>query len=145
MIFSIILTRSTRDSACIFSIARLRWTFTVLSAVPSSAAICLLSMPDDKHGDHLLLARSQRVEALLEFRYFFLLFTSGTISLQCDANRIQQILIAEWLGEEFNCPSFDSANTHWNVAMASEKNYGNTNVSRCQLALKVEATQSRAA
>ena len=43
-----------------------------------------------KHGDHLLLARCQRVEALLEFRYFFLLFTSGTIPLQCDANSIQQ-------------------------------------------------------
>src|SRR5258708_38951361 len=52
----------------------------------------------DKHGDHLLLARSQRVEALLEARYFLLLFTSGTISLHCDANSIQQILIAEWLG-----------------------------------------------
>jgi hypothetical protein len=33
----------------------------------------------NKHGDHLLLARSQRVEALLKVPYFFLLFTSGTI------------------------------------------------------------------
>jgi len=70
-----------------------------------------------------MLAKSQRVEALLEARYFLLLFTSGTISLQCDANSIQQILIAEWLGEEFDCPSLHSANTHWNVAVAGEKDY----------------------
>src|SRR5579864_2686003 len=94
-----------------------------------------------KHGDDLLLARSQRVEAPLDFRYFFLLFTSGTVSLQCDANSIQQILIAEWLGEEFNRPSFDSANTHWDVTMASEKNDWNMNLSRCKLALEVEPTQ----
>src|ERR1700733_8553401 len=96
-----------------------------------------------KHGDHLLLAGRQRVEALLEIGYFFLLFTSGTISLQCDANRIQQILVAEWLGEKFHCPSFDSADTHWNVAVAGEKDDWNMNVSDCQLALKVESTQPR--
>src|SRR5580693_6202422 len=97
----------------------------------------------DKHGDYLLLARSQRVEALLEARYFFLLFTSATIPLQCDANSIQQILVAKRLGEEFDSSSLHGTNTHWNVAVAGEKDYGNTNVSRCKLALKVESTQPR--
>src|SRR5580658_1769232 len=96
----------------------------------------------DKHGDHLLLARSQQVEAPLKVRYFFLLFTSGTILLQCKTNSIEQILIAEWLGEEFDCPSLHGANTHWNIAVAGEKNYGDTNVSRCQLTLNIDATQS---
>src|SRR5208283_4907616 len=66
-----------------------------------------------EHRDHLLLARSQRVEALLKFRYFFLLFTSGPILLQCDTNSVQEVLIADRLGEEFDRPSLHGANTHW--------------------------------
>jgi hypothetical protein len=79
----------------------------------------------------------------MEDRYLFILFTSGTISLQCDANGIQQILIAEWLGEKFDGSSFHSADTHGNVAMAGDKDYRNTGVSGCELALKIESTQSR--
>jgi hypothetical protein len=36
---------SGSDPACIFCIARLRWTFTVASAMPISWAICLLRRP----------------------------------------------------------------------------------------------------
>ena len=79
----------------------------------------------------------------MEVRYIFLLFTSATIPLQCDANSIQQILVAKRLGEEFDSSSLHGTNTHWNVAVAGEKDYGNTNVSRCKLALKVESTQPR--
>src|SRR5258708_9427160 len=97
----------------------------------------------DEHGDHLLLASSHRVEALLQARHLPLLFTSGTISVQCDPNSIQQILVAERLGEEFDCPSLHSANTHWDVPVAGQKDYRDTNFSRCKLPLKIEATQSR--
>src|ERR1700733_15961564 len=79
----------------------------------------------------------------LEYRYVCVLFASGTISVQCDANSIQQILIAEWLGEKFDGSSFHSADTHGNVAVAGEKDDRNTSVSRCELALKIESTQSR--
>src|SRR5271168_923497 len=41
------------------------------------------------HGDQLLLARCQGVKAPLEDGYILILFTPGTISLQCDANSIQ--------------------------------------------------------
>ena len=44
--FAAILTNSARDSACIFRITCPRWIFTVISLVPSSEAICLLSMPE---------------------------------------------------------------------------------------------------
>src|SRR4029077_19722719 len=94
------------------------------------------------HGDHLLLARSQGVEALLEVRYFFLLFVSSAISLQCDANSIQQILVAVRFGEEFNCTGLHSTNTHGNIAVTGDKDYRDTNVSRCKLALKIESTKS---
>src|ERR1700733_8793441 len=88
----------------------------------------------DNHGNHLALARSQRVEAPFEDHYFLFLFTSGAISLQCDTNSIQQILITEWLGEEFNRPSLHGANTHRDVAMAGEKDDRNINLPGGQLA-----------
>jgi hypothetical protein len=53
----------------------------------------------------------------------------GLISLQSDANCIEQILVTEWLSEEFDCPSLHRASTHGNVAMTGDKNYRDTNVS----------------
>src|ERR1700724_3631576 len=44
--FAAILTKSASDSACILRITCPRWIFTVISLVPSSNAICLLSMPE---------------------------------------------------------------------------------------------------
>src|SRR5437588_12553291 len=44
--FAAILTNSASDSACIFRITCPRWIFTVISLVPSSKPICLLSMPE---------------------------------------------------------------------------------------------------
>jgi hypothetical protein len=74
--------------------------------------------------------------------YFLFLFAPGTISLQRDANGIQQILVTEWLGNEFDCPSLHGANTHWNVAVASDKHYRNMNISSRKLALTIEPAQS---
>jgi|GEM_PF-4448305 len=48
-------------------------------------------------------AAVNRGEAPLQLRDFFLLFAPGTISLQSDANSIQQVLVAEWLGKKFAC------------------------------------------
>src|ERR1700733_15841472 len=62
----------------------------------------LIELARDNHGNHLPLARSQRVEAPLDDHHFFFLFTPGTISLQCNAYRIEQILISDWLGQEFD-------------------------------------------
>ena len=39
------LTSWARDSTCIFRITRPRWAFTVISLIPSSAAICLFGRP----------------------------------------------------------------------------------------------------
>src|SRR5580692_7306298 len=76
----------------------------------------------DKHGDYLLLAGGQRVEAPLEVCNLYLLFTPHTISLQCYSNSVQQILVTKWLGEEFDRPGLHGANTHGNITVASQKN-----------------------
>ena len=95
------------------------------------------------HGNYLLFARSQRVEALPKIRHFLLLFAPGTIPIKCDANSIEKILVSKWLGKKFDRSGFHSTNAHGNVAVAGKKNYGDTNVSRRKLALKIESAQSR--
>src|SRR5258708_18022711 len=102
----------------------------------------LIEHARDDHGDHLLLARSQRVEALFEVRQLFVLFTSGTILFQCGANGIEQVVVAEWFCEEFNRSRLHRSNTHWNIPVTRNKDDRDTNVSRGELALKIEAAQS---
>src|SRR5438445_12375550 len=55
---------------------------------------------DQRH--HLSFARRQRFIALTQLCNFCLLYTPRTVPLQRDLNRIQQILIAEWLSEELD-------------------------------------------
>src|SRR5438477_5448137 len=44
--FAAIFTNCANESACIFRITWPRWIFTVISLVPRSEAICLLSLPE---------------------------------------------------------------------------------------------------
>src|SRR5262249_26425824 len=106
---------------------------------PELTGNLLICRARDDHGDHLVLARSQQFGALFQFRYFFFLFAPRTILLQRDANGIEQILVAEWLSQEFNRPSLHSANAHRNVPVAGDKDYRDANVSFRKLLLKIKA------
>jgi len=55
-------------------------------------------------------------------------------------NRIQQILIAEWLSEELDCSRLHGADSHGDISMGSDEDDGNMNVTFSQVALKVEPT-----
>src|ERR1700745_3960668 len=95
------------------------------------------------HGNHLLLASSQRVEALPKIRHFLVVFAPGAVPVKCQANSIQKLLVTKWLGKKFDCSGFHSTNARGNVAVAGNKNYWDTNVSRRKLSLEIESAQSR--
>src|SRR5215467_3033144 len=97
----------------------------------------------NNHGNYFLLARSQRVKTPPNIRHFVLLFPPRTIPIKCDANSIEKILVPKRLGKEFDRSRLHCTNTHGNVAVAGKKNYGDTNISRRKLALKIETAQSR--
>src|ERR1700739_3468206 len=82
------------------------------------------------HGNHFLLARGQRVEALPKVRHFLVVFAPGTVPIKCHANSIQEILVAKWLRKKFDCSGFHSTNAHGNVAVAGKENNWDANVSR---------------
>src|SRR5678815_3438378 len=56
-------------------------------------------------------------------------------------NRIQKILVTEWLGEELDGACLHRANGHWNIAMRSDEDDGNVNIGCRQLVLKVQAAK----
>src|SRR6201998_449553 len=95
------------------------------------------------HGNHLLLARSQRVKALPKIRHFLVVFAPGAVPIKCHANSIQKLLVTKWLGKKFNRSGFHSTNAHGNFAVAGKENYRDTNVSRRKLSLEIESAQSR--
>ena len=57
-----ILTKSASDLVPIFFMTRPRWIFTVISAMPSSAAICLFMSPAATKSQNVPLARRQGLE-----------------------------------------------------------------------------------
>jgi len=67
-VFAAILTKSASDSACIFRITCPRWIFTVISLVPSSNAICLLSIARNYQSHDVALAGGERFVVLSQTR-----------------------------------------------------------------------------
>lgn len=87
--------------------------------------------------------RCQRFKALPQLCNFGFLCTSGKVSLQPLLNCIEQLLVTEWLGEEFNRSRLHSPHGHGNVAMGTDENDGNVNVGFSQFALKIKSTDAR--
>jgi hypothetical protein len=66
------------------------------------------------------------------------LFTLDAIAFQRMLNRIQEILIAKWLGQELNRSGFHRPDRHGDVAMSCNKDDGRVAGRRGQLPLKIE-------
>src|SRR5215475_14024957 len=75
------------------------------------------------HQDHyLLLARAKRSKSSPQIVYPLVVFTPLAIAVERNLNSIQKVLLAKWLGEEFNGASFHGLHRHRDVTVAREKN-----------------------
>src|SRR5580704_15751208 len=83
------------------------------------------------------LPRCQQFETLADHRDLSLTAPPGTVLFQRDLNRIQQVLVAERLGQELDGSRFHGSHRHGDVAVAGDKDDGNMNTSLSQLALKI--------
>ena len=103
---SAILTKVAKESACILRMTLPRWTFTVISLVPSSEATCLLSIPVTTRLHDLALSRGQFVIALPQFAHFALLLSPSAVAFECLLNCIQQVLIVERFRQKLHRAGF---------------------------------------
>src|SRR4030088_962891 len=97
----------------------------------------------DHQAEYLLFPGRQRFEPLPQRCDFRLLLTSGAVAFQGNVNRIQQILIAEWFGQELDGSRFHCPHRHGDITVASDKYDRNANVTLGQLALEIEPSDPR--
>jgi len=90
-------------------------------------------------GQHLALARSERFQALPEHCGLRLPLSPGAVTIQRLVNRIQQILVAEGLGQEFDGSRFHCPYRHADIAVAGDKDDWNVDIGLSQLTLKIES------
>src|SRR5437762_1071316 len=103
---SAIRTRAAREPEPILAITCWRCTFTVASLVPSSPATCLLSSPATTSAS---TSRSRGVNE----RYRRRCAVAGERLL----NGIEQILVAEGLGQKRHGPGFHRLHGHRDIAV----------------------------
>src|SRR5215469_1292813 len=91
------------------------------------------------------LPRGQRFIALAQDGHLLLLLAPVAITMQSDLHRVEQVLLAERLGEELHRARLHGADRHRDIAVSGEKNDRQTDVGLVELALEVEPTLFRQA
>ena len=90
-------------------------------ADPQLETDLLVEPAGDHQAHHFSFARRQRIEPLAEFRNFPGVLERSAILLKGLLNRVQKILIAEGLGEEFRSAGFHRAHPHLMRDMTPEQ------------------------
>src|SRR5258706_11560126 len=90
---------------------------------------------------HFLFARTERFVTLKQLYLLRPLRPGHTVAINGLLDRVQEILIAKWFGEEFHGPSLHGAYRHLNVAVASDEDNRKMNIRVMELARQVQATQ----
>ena len=140
---SAIRLSSGRERAFIFRIKWVRCTFTV-DFGDAYIGSNLLVQTTGRNPDHdFTLAGAERVEALPERLQGPLVLASGPIARETELNGFQQVLIAEWLGEKLDGPSFHRLHAHRNVAVRRDEDDWQLPARGCKVALQFEAASSR--
>jgi hypothetical protein len=114
------------------------WTFTVISLMPISNRDLFVQTAGHHHGHHLAFAGGERLEARPQGGDCPFVLQPRSISRKAQLNRVQQILIAERLGQELDRSSLYRLDGHRDVAVSGDENDRDVNVCRRELALKIE-------
>src|SRR5262245_54350540 len=91
---------------------------------------------------HLPLTRGQGLKARFQFGEYLLVLQPRAIARQAQLDRVQQVLIAEWLGQEFDRASLYRPDRHRDVAVPGDEYDRNMNVGRRELPLKIETASA---
>src|ERR1700677_2852785 len=85
----------------------------------------LIEHARNHQAQDLALTRSQRLVTLSQVGKLALLLARHPVAVQSLVNRIQEILIAKRLREEFHRPGFHSLDGHRNISMTGNEDDGN--------------------
>ena len=114
-------------------------------ADPELAGDLLVEPPGDDQRHHLALARGQRLEAGAQFGQPHLAGAAGAVLFERRADRVEQILVAERLGQELDGAGLHRPHRHRDVAIAGDEDDRQLRLGLRQLALHVETAAPREA
>src|ERR1700676_3108727 len=106
---------------------------------------CNLFVPAAGNNERqdLSFARRQGIEAPLQFGNNLGLLPSGAIALNPHMDRIEQLLLVQWLGQELNGPGFHCPYRHGNVAMTADEYDWKMGIRIDQHALALQSARPR--
>src|SRR5579862_2279692 len=103
----------------------------------------LVKHPRDDEVHYLALANAESFTTMSQFSYLSLVLAQDAISSERSLDRIEEILMSEWLGKKLNGPGLHGLDRHRNVSVSREKNNGNTYSPSFQFVLKIQAADTR--
>ncbi len=112
-------------------------------AGPELKSYLLIEHARNDQCHDLPLARGHGFVTPSQFGKLALLLAHHPVAIQSLVDRIQQVLVAEGLGEELHCTGFHGLYRHRDIAMTGDEDDGNENVRVSQLPLKVQTVDSR--
>src|SRR5262249_33742407 len=101
----------------------------------------IVSATSDNESQNFSLARRQGIEALLQLGNNLGFLPPDTIALDPRLDRIEQFLLAQWLGQEFDGPGFYGSHRHGNVAVPADKYDWKMDVRVVQCTLEFETAR----
>src|SRR6266481_3430041 len=102
----------------------------------------LVEAASHHQGHHLTLPGSESLEARPQRGDRLFVLQPRAISREAELNRVQQVLVAERLGQELDRSSLYRLHGHRDVAVSGDEDDRNVNVRRRQLSLKIETTSA---
>src|SRR6266446_7988902 len=112
-------------------------------AGPQLKSDLLIEHSRNYQGHNLTLACSQSRVALSQFGKVTLLLARHTVAIQSLADRIQQVLILERLGQELHGTGLHGSHRHGDISVTGDENDGHLDSGVTQLALKVQTIDAR--
>src|SRR5436309_16143881 len=103
----------------------------------------LVSATGDNESQDFPLARRQGIEALLQLGNNLGFLPPGTIVINPRLDRVEQLLLAQWLGQELDGTGFHGVHRHGNVAVPADKYDWKMDVRFAQCALELQTARAR--
>jgi hypothetical protein len=116
-------TSSASEEAPVLAMIRCRWTLTVFSLMPRSAAVSLFGQPLDDVGQDLTLPGREAAQPLLPLE-------TGGIALHRLLHRPEQRVAVHGLEEEIHGPALHGVDARGDVAVSGEEDDGHGEASR---------------
>src|SRR6266481_2353597 len=103
----------------------------------------LVEAASHHQGHHLALPGGKSLEARPQRGDCLFVLEPRAISREAQLDRVQQVLIAEGLGQELDRSSLYRLDGHRDVAVSGDEDDRNVNVCRQELSLKIKTTSTR--